>query len=346
MSCALLDESQTVFLKTSKSLSSQSYQTSPLTDITLCQPSDGYSESEINGVTFYSISETGDRFSNEDFHVTGRALEFSKQLPGDLLYTAIFDGHGGYECASFSSKVLPKSLFSFENLQKSREKSLFDSFLLTDKKWANFVQTTNAYTDAGSTALFALIENKRLIIANTGDSRAILLTSDGVRQISKDHSPSEQSERSRIENSGGNIIDDKGVDRVEGVLSLSRALGDLPLKKYVIPDPDLFSYDESASIWGMVLACDGLWGSLSNEEVQAFIEDSIKRGDIKRGLERLVNEAIERECYDNVTVTLVLFPGAEKAVMSKTNREVKVFTNNEANSNIDDVKTLSMCSIM
>ena len=82
----------------------------------------------------------------------------------------------------------------------------------------------------GCTACSAIITPNEIIVANAGDSRAVLAkkTSDryNALELSIDHKPELPEERQRIEKAGGFVED----NRVKGVLNLSRSLGDLEYK--------------------------------------------------------------------------------------------------------------------
>jgi hypothetical protein len=55
-----------------------------------------------------------------------------------------------------------------------------------------------------------------------------------ARELTKDHHPDREVERSRVEASGGYVLEWAGVYRVNGELALSRAIGDVPYKRLVI----------------------------------------------------------------------------------------------------------------
>lgn len=82
--------------------------------------------------------------------------------------------------------------------------------------------------------------------------------------MSVDHKPNTREERTRIEDAGGVVVW-AGTWRVGGVLAVSRAFGDRPLKRYVIPTPDIrdeqLTHDDDC----LILASDGLWDVVSNQ---------------------------------------------------------------------------------
>ncbi len=104
----------------------------------------------------------------------------------------------------------------------------------------------NVFTNAGCTALCAVILHRTLYVANAGDSRAVLCHAGGeVTALSFDHKPKQVQEKKRI-NSAGGFVTKKG--RVNGNLNLSRAIGDLkykqvpgiaPSKQIITAEPDI-----------------------------------------------------------------------------------------------------------
>jgi protein phosphatase 1L len=84
--------------------------------------------------------------------------------------------------------------------------------------------------------------------------------------MSIDHKPNTREERTRIEDAGGVVVW-AGTWRVGGVLAVSRAFGDRPLKRYVIPTPDIREEGLSAADDCLILASDGLWDVISNQVI-------------------------------------------------------------------------------
>ena len=114
--------------------------------------------------------------------------------------------------------------------------------------------------DDGSTVISAFIHKarKQLITAHVGDSRAILITETESYDLTVDHKPSNPSEKERVELCGGRIIL-YGVLRVQGVLAVTRALGDFSLRPYVSNTPVVNYYELRGKECFLVLASDGLW---------------------------------------------------------------------------------------
>lgn len=132
----------------------------------------------------------------------------------------------------------------------------------------------------------------------------------------------------RIIEAGG-YITLKGVYRVNGILAISRALGDYPLKenRLVIPDPDILSFDlNELKPRFMIMASDGFWDTFSNDNAIRFVQNELgkySRKDCSSTValqiaKRLVVEAYTRESYDNITVIIVLFDqDADKANVAR-----------------------------
>ena len=79
---------------------------------------------------------------------------------------------------------------------------------------------------AGTTATVVLITRTQMICANAGDSRTVLSKGGRAKDMSEDHKPENPGELRRIQAAGGFVED----GRVNGMLALSRALGDFEYK--------------------------------------------------------------------------------------------------------------------
>jgi len=208
----------------------------------------------------------------------------------NLYFFEVYDGHGGFKAARYAKNNLFRN-FSRSKSKTSKEK-LTCAFLKTDKNFLN----KHILDRSGTTAVVAVVNahTKKLCIANTGDSRAIVIRDGKVLLATKDHKPDVELERKRIKDSGGEVSYRNGCWRVNGSLAVSRAIGDKDLKEWVIPDPDIseVSFCENDIL---VLACDGVWDVMSSEEVSAFVQKSIT----KSVMNDLVNEIVEEDGNDD-----------------------------------------------
>ena len=136
---------------------------------------------------------------------------------------------------------------------------------------------------SGTTATIAFVTKDYVILANLGDSRAVLSTKKsgtiGAIQLTTDHVASDPLEKAAVEKRGGKVVKIGGVHRVNGTLAVTRSLGDARLSELLSQTPDVMPFTREA-VWEMcgelkkdnmipcflILASDGLWDVLSNEE--------------------------------------------------------------------------------
>lgn len=203
---------------------------------------------------------------------------------------AVFDGHGGNQVAEFVKDHFVNELISNENYENENyEEALKETFIKMDelmkteegdnrlKKYTKKDDDSgnfNAYSGmdsasnvafcCGCTACVCLIVGNKIYCANAGDSRAVISQSQKKKCLSTDHKPSKPEEEQRIKEAGGMV----SMDRVNGNLNLSRALGDFtykqnkekPLdKQMVLCIPDIFTTDITEETQFLIIACDGIW---------------------------------------------------------------------------------------
>lgn len=139
---------------------------------------------------------------------------------------------------------------------------------------------TNTFVQSGATAIVAVLKGNELFVANAGDSRGVLCRGTEAVALSQDHKPSLASERSRIEAAGGFLSDIAGMCRVNGNLNLSRAIGDLrykgnaqlkPKDQIITAEPDVRKFTIQPDDRFFVLACDGVWDVMDNQQVVDFV---------------------------------------------------------------------------
>jgi protein phosphatase 1L len=137
--------------------------------------------------------------------------------------------------------------------------------------------------------------------ANAGDTRVVINTAEGCLSLTKDHKPEFPEERRRIESLGGEVIS-YGVARVQGVLSMSRALGDAYLKPYITAEPRIIEGFLGMENHFAILACDGVWDVLTQEDV---MEMTISIANAEKAAAAISTKALDYGSGDNITVIVL-----------------------------------------
>jgi serine/threonine protein phosphatase PrpC len=146
-----------------------------------------------------------------------------------------------------------------------------------------------------------------LTTANVGDARAVLCRAGRPLRLSVDHRAGDQAERQRIESAGGFVL----AKRVNGVLEVSRALGDHSLKSVVVSTPSLRETVLCEADEFLILACDGLWDWIDDEAAVALASDAFDNGCTPPDVaQALVDASLAAGCTDNISVIIVRFDQA------------------------------------
>jgi len=114
---------------------------------------------------------------------------------------------------------------------------------------------------SGCTAIVAYVcmdgtdlGERKLYTANVGDARAVLCRGGKAIRLSSDHKGSDPQEQYRIAQAGGFIMN----NRVNGVLAVTRSLGDVSMKDLIIGNPYTTETDLTVNDEFLILACDGV----------------------------------------------------------------------------------------
>ncbi|KAL8596648.1 hypothetical protein ACOMHN_032590 [Nucella lapillus] len=177
-------------------------------------------------------------------------------------------------------------------------------------------------SDSGCTACVVLLRGQQLVVANSGDSRCVLCRGVTALDLSVDHKPEDEKERQRIEKAGGRVTAD---GRVNGGLNLSRAIGDhfykrkeglSPEKQMITALPDIQTVAVDMADQFFVVACDGIWNSMSSQDCVDFIaerlKDPVKKAKPSIICEELFDHCLAENTYgdgtgcDNMTCVLVV----------------------------------------
>ncbi|KAG0464279.1 hypothetical protein HPP92_020348 [Vanilla planifolia] len=152
--------------------------------------------------------------------------------------------------------------------------------------------------------------SKRFELTNYGGLRYY------AKELTKDHHPSREDERDRVEAAGGHIVEWAGVHRVNGQLALSRAIGDLPFKRYgVISVPEVTDWQHvSKNDSFLIAASDGVFEKMTTQEVCEVLWNekpgksmmpSCMHSLSSSCADCIVNTAFERGSMDNLAAVVV-----------------------------------------
>jgi serine/threonine protein phosphatase PrpC len=145
----------------------------------------------------------------EDAHAT--VLKLDDNRWSHWSYFGIFDGHAGYRTAVKAAEKLHLRLVSCLNILAQEqfngksplhitssqfdfnklEMSIKDAYFKFDNEWREENRNNNTDDKSGSTAISCLIDPERIYFLNVGDSRGILVSTEGrILLATKDHKPS------------------------------------------------------------------------------------------------------------------------------------------------------------
>jgi len=256
------------------------------------------------------------------------------------LVFCVMDGHGeaGDKVSQAIKSKFSKDLFEHKSFQDtSSNKNIIVALKdVIYKCEEEVLRDGEIETDfSGTTFTCVVIRDRSCITANVGDSRSIVGFKNKDNKITalsltEDHKPDNPEEKKRIEASGGRVFAVEYEDGVDGParvwlkhmdvpgLAMSRSLGDgVAHKAGVISEPDFTEYhfqdSESHEDLILVIASDGLWEFMSNQEV---IDITANTDEPRYAVDRLIKEAHERwmneeQVVDDTTVC-VAFLGAFK----------------------------------
>lgn len=296
-----------------------------------------------NGLRYGLSSMQGWRIEMEDAHT---ALA---NLQGDLKkwsFFGVFDGHAGARVSAHCSEHLLPSIMQEEQFQSgvlARErteaaegdvdiikKAIRTGFLTLDEAMRQMPEVASGEDKSGTTAVCCLISPSHLFVANCGDSRGILYRTSGIGFSTMDHKPFNPCEKERIQNAGGSVM----IQRVNGSLAVSRALGDYEYKnvegksqceQLVSPEPELYVEKRTQEDEFLVLACDGIWDVMPNEDVCAFIRSRfLITSDVELITNQLIDTCFNKGSRDNMSVVIVAFPNVPAVDPEALKREAQL----------------------
>ncbi|SJM88508.1 probable protein phosphatase 2C homolog 1 [Zygosaccharomyces bailii] len=248
------------------------------------------------------------RKTMEDVHTYVK--NFASRL--DWGYFAVFDGHAGSQaskwCGSHLHTVVEKKLLADET--RDVREVLNESFVSVDRQINSKLSGNSGCTAAVCILRWELpddVDNqsadfsqhtRKLYTANVGDSRIVLFRNGKSIRLTYDHKASDVLEMQRVEKAGGLIM----KSRVNGMLAVTRSFGDKFFDGLVVGNPFTTSVQLTNNDEFLILACDGLWDVIDDQDACELIRDI---GEPNEAAKTLVRYALENGTTDNVTAMVV-----------------------------------------
>ena len=220
-----------------------------------------------------------------------------EQLDRNTLLCVVCDGMGGAKSGNIAS-TLAVDVFVQEvrrTWTSSMTQEKINQMLHSAVKLANFTvfdqsQQFEEFDGMGTTLVAVLLKNRHATVVHVGDSRAYRVNSDGIWQMTRDHSLVQMMvERGELTQEMAKTYPGKNF--------ITRAIGTEPI---VVCD---ISHLELAKGEFLLLCSDGLSNVLDEQEMLFEIVHGVNHGDC---CQRLLEIAKKRGAPDNVTSVLVM----------------------------------------
>lgn len=202
----------------------------------------------------------------------------------------VADGMGGHKAGEVASNTAIRIVASLLcGKEPISNEAIINAIESANKEIFNMSRSDKELEGMGTTIVIAIVNSKELTIAHVGDSRAYLITKDGIQRLTIDHSWVQE-----LINSGS-LSQSEAKDHPQKNI-ITRAVG---ISRNVKVDILKRSWSKGNKL---LLCTDGLNTHLEDNEILDVI--NINK-DIKAATSELINSANNRGGSDNVTVVLV-----------------------------------------
>lgn len=213
----------------------------------------------------------------------------------DSALAVVCDGMGGANSGSLASEIAHNAVFDkiAENYRENADMNSIRNLMLTSVSAANALvyQQSNENEEnkgMGTTCVAVLVRGKQVFVANVGDSRAYLLTGDGISQITQDHTLVEMLyEQGQISREEADTHSMKNV--------ITKAVG---VERDVETDYFEIENDQNFTV---LLCSDGLYNYCDNE----LLYNTVFGQNLDEAASKLVAHANLEGGRDNITIALM-----------------------------------------
>ncbi|MDP4177435.1 MAG: Stp1/IreP family PP2C-type Ser/Thr phosphatase [Bacillota bacterium] len=234
------------------------------------------------------LSDTGNyRELNEDF--VGCFEENEKRV------YIVADGMGGHNAGEVASKIAVQKTLEYINSNFSSYSSKIDYLIIDAIKNSNrtifeLSQQDISLRGMGTTITACLAYNKKLLVANVGDSSCYILKKDGLHKVTKDHSLVQQ------------LLDIGSITEEEALIHPNKNIITRALGTDIDVDVDIFILDLT-DIEKIILCTDGLSNNVNKKEMC----DILLNYDNNEACVKMVELSKQKGSKDNISV--IVFEG-------------------------------------
>ncbi|CAI6005313.1 unnamed protein product [Closterium sp. NIES-64] len=177
-------------------------------------------------------------------------------------FFGVFDGHGGTAAAKFAASELASHVAQAAARRGAHASAaaVVEGYLETDRRFLG------QNVASGTSCLTCWATPGRLLLAHAGDCKAVLVKGGRAVELTEDHRAGREDEQARITALGGFVDTATGMPRVQGILAVTRGIGDAHLKAFITPQPDVAQVRVGADCSALILASDGLWDVVAPQE--------------------------------------------------------------------------------
>ncbi|XP_018472376.2 probable protein phosphatase 2C 68 [Raphanus sativus] len=251
------------------------------------------------------------------------------------VFVGVYDGHGGPEASRYISDHLFAHLMRASKERGAiSEESLRAAFSATEEAFLTLVRRTCSLKPliaaVGSCCLVGVIWKGTLLIANVGDSRAVLGSSMSssssnrsnkivAEQLTSDHNAALEEVRQELKSLHPDdshiVVLKHGVWRIKGIIQVSRSIGDAYLKRpefsldpsfpkfhlterlqrpVLSAEPCVYTRVLQTSDKFVIFASDGLWEQMSNQQAVEIVSKHPRPGIARRLVRRAMSIAAKK----------------------------------------------------
>ena len=211
-----------------------------------------------------------------------------KDESNDIKIEDIFFEKGGKQNAALNTLPLFEDVFDKKSYDINFNNNDIKLQLKTNVSSSSKFSLENLVaSEMGTTANIMLIKNGIIYIANVGDSLSVMYKNKKAYNLNREHQTIIESEKERVIKSGAQIV---GY-RINGMLNLTRAIGDLKFKsnsnlkrheQSVISLPEITKIEDTDGIDFIIMGCDGVWDCVKRQLVCDFVDRQIRENPDKK----------------------------------------------------------------